>query len=629
MRQRLLILKGPAGAGKTLTVQLIAKEMGINIIEWQNPTSSISGKDGFVSFGAQLEEFLGRGGQYAALDLFEEGAAVPRSAEQNGPSQTAKNLMLIEEFPNTFTRSSTALHSFRSAILQYLAANMPSLHSYGLNRSNTTVTPLILIISETLLTTTSANADSFTAHRLLGQEILQHPGASVIEFNRIAPTLLQKALDLVLLKESRRSGRKKIPGPGVLKQLCESGDVRSAVGSLEFLCLHGDNADWSSKVTFGKTKRVAKAAPMTDMEKGSLELITRREASLGIFHAVGKVVYNRRDDDSKEPLASENLAAHLTGKERPMKSKVEVDGLIDEIGTDTTTFLAALHENYLPSCDAPSPSDERSLNHAISCIEALSDADLLSPSWDGSFNPGGFGGGTGGRASGGDVMRQDEIAFQTAVRGILFALPFPVKRKAPEGQSNASRRGFSADANKMFYPTSLKLWRRKEEIESLVDLSVMNMLRGDFAITQVNPLSSEDTMANTSIVLGTGTGVKTEILLDRLPYLLQVVRAKTVTPVRGGVKPTTIPIKIQDLEKVVKFTGIGRIGLHGNDEEEDSPPLEGNTGDQWATDQLGDSPKRRIKPEGVKVLNGLESRLAASTIGNSTVLSDDDIEDFD
>ena len=32
------------------------------------------------------------------------------------------------------------------------------------------------------------------------------------------------------------------------------------------------------------------------MEEESLEMVTRREASLGIFHAVGKVVYNKRDE---------------------------------------------------------------------------------------------------------------------------------------------------------------------------------------------------------------------------------------------------------------------------------------------------------------------------------------------
>ena len=121
----------------------------------------------------------------------------------------------------------------------------------------------------------------------------------VIEFNAIAPTLLAKGLELIVQKESRKSGRRKTPGPLVLKRLGEIGDVRSAIGSLEFLCLRGDvDGDWGAKVTFSKAKKGSKETSLTKMEEDSLELITRREATLGIFHAVGKVVYNKREDVS-------------------------------------------------------------------------------------------------------------------------------------------------------------------------------------------------------------------------------------------------------------------------------------------------------------------------------------------
>lgn len=34
--QRLLVLSGPAGSGKTATVRVLSHEMNFNIIEWQN-----------------------------------------------------------------------------------------------------------------------------------------------------------------------------------------------------------------------------------------------------------------------------------------------------------------------------------------------------------------------------------------------------------------------------------------------------------------------------------------------------------------------------------------------------------------------------------------------------------------
>jgi cell cycle checkpoint protein len=382
-RQRLLILKGAAGTAKTTTIQLLAKAMDCNVLEWRNPVGSVASADGFQSMSAQFEEFMGRGGKFGQLDISSTIESLPSKPDIK-PLDRRKNIILVEEFPNTFTKSSTALQSFRAAILQYLASNTTPLSMMYNNASKDLITPVVMIISETLLTTTSASADSFTAHRLLGPEILQHPGVGAIEFNAIAPTFLAKALELIVQKESRISGRRKTPGPLVLKKLGEVGDIRSAIGSLEFLCLRGDvDGDWGSKVVFGKAKKGSKDVALTKMEEESLELVTRREASLGIFHAVGKVVYNKRDELANMAGEVEKLPSFMSQHSRPRRSQVMVDELIDETGTDTQTFVAALHENYISSCDAPATSFEvSSLDHINGCIDALSDSDLLCPSWE-------------------------------------------------------------------------------------------------------------------------------------------------------------------------------------------------------------------------------------------------------
>ncbi|KFY31694.1 hypothetical protein V493_00874, partial [Pseudogymnoascus sp. VKM F-4281 (FW-2241)] len=440
LRQRLLILKGAAGTGKTTTVQLLANSMGAEILEWRNPAGSMASDEGFVSMAAQFEEFMGRGGKFGQLDILSEDEPAPLSSSGEKPLDRRKNIILIEEFPNTITRASTALQNFRSTLLQYLAANTPSLsETYTPPTAATAkahITPLVMVITETLLTTT-ATTDSFTAHRLLGPEILHHPAVATIDFNPVAPTLLAKALNLTVQKEARASGRRKTPGPLVLRRLAEIGDVRSAIASLQFLCLRGEEGDWGGKVAFSaKGKKAAsREQPMTRMEEESLELVTRREASLGIFHAVGKVVYNKRDAPStdRDKRAVEVLPPYLAHAARPRPSQVNPSELIDEMGTDTSTFISALHENYILSCDRPasSPEDSSDLVHAIGCIDALSDADLLTPSWESAYGQGGAG----------DVARQDELAFQVAVRGLLFALPDPVKRRAAPGSGGRGRGG--------------------------------------------------------------------------------------------------------------------------------------------------------------------------------------------
>jgi len=636
MRQRLLILKGAAGTGKTTTIQLLAKSMDCDVLEWRNPIGSVATSDGYQSMAAQFEEFMGRGGRFGQLDIFSENGALSSKPEIKLLDRR-KQLILVEEFPNTFTRSSTALQSFRSTILQHLASNTPPLSMIYNKADSELVVPVVMIISETLLTTTSASADSFTAHRLLGPEILQHPGVGVIEFNAIAPTLLAKALEIVVQKESRKSGRRKTPGPLVLKKLGEIGDVRSAIGSLEFMCLRGDvDGDWGSKVAFGKTKKGSKDTSLTRMEEESLELITRREASLGIFHAVGRVVYNKREETISKNMVQP--PSFMSQHARPRGSEVDVDRLIDETGTDTQTFVSALHENYLLSCDAaPTSFDFSSLDHVNGCIDALSDSDLLCPSWDGSFNSTGFGAGTGGRGTGGDILRQDEISFQIAVRGILFSLPYPVKRKAPS-TATGLRTSKSGDQFKMFYPTSLKLWRMKEEIEGTIDLWVTRLMKGEEHLSTITsgaaafarpkmgtveswrnarssaPSSKKDKGDDASPLLAIGTSARKEMLLERLPYMLLIAKAR---------KSTSSTLAIKDMEKVTTFHGVGGPSEDASDDDNDAAAV----GEAWATDKPGEgsSPKKKgLVIRGRGVGSGIPLPLQQE---QKLVLSDDDIED--
>ncbi|KAK8049697.1 cell cycle checkpoint protein RAD17 [Apiospora phragmitis] len=472
MRQRLLILKGAAGTGKTTTMRLLANDMKCELLEWRNPTVSGLGL-GFQSASAKFEEFMGRSGKFGQLDTDSD---VPTTASISTvtTNENARKLISDRRVSEYFYKS------FRGTILQYLAANTPSLAAFGQPSLKAPITPVVMVISETLLTTTSASADSFTAHRLLGPEI------TGIRFNAIAPTLLAGALDLIVKKEARKSGRKRTPGPLVLKRLGEIGDIRSAVSSLEFLCLKGDDeADWGSRVTFAKLKRGGKDnVALTKGEQDSLELVTQRESSLGIFHAVGKVVYNKRDEKampSQSPEGqAERLPDFLAASARPKRSEVVVDHLIDETGTDTHTFISALHENYVLSCAPTGPIDQSSaVDYINECIEYLSESDLLCPTNDMFFGGRGFGSGTfAGRDSASHVLRQEEITFQVATRGLLFSLPNPVKRIG----TTSSRKG--GEAFKMFYPASLKLWREKEELESMVDLWSTKLMRGDESTAQ-------------------------------------------------------------------------------------------------------------------------------------------------
>ncbi|OAP58422.1 hypothetical protein AYL99_07512 [Fonsecaea erecta] len=467
--QKLLVLKGPAGSGKTTTVGLVAKALGLQLVSWHNPAVSEVGAGNSIS--AQFDEFLNRGGQFGSL-AFDQDTSERNTRE----GDSGRRLLVIEEFPATMTRSSSTLQSFRSVIQRFLAqANKPSSTAFRSQQSSKDIyPPVVIIISETLLSSSTALTDSFTAHRLLGAEILNHPFVTTMDFNPVAPTILTKALDLVMKKEARDSRRRRVPGPAIITRLAEMGDVRSAVNSLEFLCVRGgDGLEWSGTVA-AKAKRPSKNKEnlaLTEVEKNSLQLVCQRETTLDMFHAAGKIVYNKRED----PRVLDTRAQpppkppdHLMHLYTPKASQVDIEALLNETGTDIQTFISTLHQNYILSCNGD--MFEESFD---GCADILSTSDLLNPEIrqnrrrHNNSNPN-YGITQSNIQTGtSDTLRQDEISFHVGTRGLLFHLPHPVNRAA--ATIPGAKRG---DAFKMFYPASLRLWKPIEEMEGLLETFV-------------------------------------------------------------------------------------------------------------------------------------------------------------
>ena len=580
------------------------------------------------SIVAQFDDFLNRSGLFNSLDLNSQRPETTQDSIAKD-SNCLRRALVVDEFPSTMARSSSTLASFRSVLMQYLAAGASSQPTMfdSLNASSHIHPPVVLIISESLLTASSAVADSFTAHRLLGPDVLNHPMVHMIELNPVAPTFVAKALELVLRKEARVSKRRRIPGSAVLRRLSEVGDIRSAVNALQFLCVKaGSRAEWSGTVA-AKTKFSAKdGIVLTAMERSSLELVTQREATLGMFHAVGKVVYNKREDprpsdpDAAPPPQPPN---HIAGSERRSVSQVNVDELMNETGTDVSTFIATLHENFSLSC-----AGGDFVSCFSNCIESLSDCDYLSlerrPSPQGAknsigsagydFQPGGL-----------DALRQNEIVFQVAVRGLLFYLPYPVHRAAHPG-------GRKGDSFKMFYPASLRLWKQNEEVDGIVT-SYMDRLPGpgrphpgrEQGKDQMSGVGTWKQRNGPVKVCDNDPGLphmarvltsRVDMICERLPYVAHIQG-------KDG-------YDVGDLSKITQFKGIGV------QEEEDlgEDDMIGSVLDLPAADAAADHASKSPQKRRIAALFGQQRGMSSALQTLDTeerleklYISEDDIED--
>ncbi|OKL58506.1 hypothetical protein UA08_06270 [Talaromyces atroroseus] len=590
-RNKILVLHGPAGCGKTSTISLLRTVLHFDIVEWRSPFGGDAGNGQYASLSAQFDDFLSQLNGFGGLALTDS------TSSNKATKQTLqKRVVLIEEFPASLSRGSVALSSFQASLRRYLASSLQNSQSIA-----DSTPPIVIVISEAMLGTSVAMSENLTAHRLLGPEVYANPATTIIEFNPIAPTFMLKALQLVLKKEARHSMRQRIPGIGVLQRFSELGDIRSAISSLEFLCLRADKSvDWGGRVAAkakSSSRRTAEI-PLTAMEKESLELITQRESSLGLFHAVGKVVYNKRDENGAD--LSQNVEVHhhhhhhhvapprhLQHLDRPKVSQVSVEDMMDKTGTDVHTFVAALHENYPPSCDGSMFAETLE-----ACIENLSDSDILgSEARSSSFSSRSGVGAARGRFLGYgasiDRLRQDEISFHVAVRGMLFSLPFPVRRSSGSARTSSSSSSRVGGPFKMYFPTSQRLWKDIEEVEGLVSLWERQLLSDasgiwgqklsapghDLGVAswKSNALNAsmshtEDRKKHANVV--PSAMPREDMLLHYLPYLSKIMGRDTSTA-RG-------------LDRITQFNGIDALKR----EDDDDMPAEAEAANDWSTDSV-------------------------------------------
>ncbi|SCV69150.1 BQ2448_2170 [Microbotryum intermedium] len=451
--RRVLVLSGPAGAGKTATVKVLAEELGVEILEWRNGGNwEVANDSSRESIVHQFTSFLAQAGMAPALQLgpdpslpsTQPKASTLRHTTQEPSSRSkAPRLILLEDLPNT-SHYPTKL-AFRSSIQQYLA-------------SPRVTCPIVIIISEALsrpgvdsiqnnagggLMFDSRNNDSYDARSVLGNEVLLQPGVREIKFNAIAPTVMKKPL-LHILDQVYENGPKarlgNKPSIATVEQViaCSNGDLRSALMSLQFLA-SCDDAKWGSedsKVKKGRKRKndgqpVVEASPGKDHVKRLLQFVTSRESSLFIFHALGKVLYSKRwnisaEEDKKDlsrsgilqPPSSSTadgsplpkLPRHLRAEYSRQPSKVDPDHLFAEAPIDPDIFLSYLHHNY--------PPFTTSIEQASSILESYSISDSLMR-FEGENET----------SSLRRVPLTGQYSFAVAVRGTLFHLPSPVPKK--------------------------------------------------------------------------------------------------------------------------------------------------------------------------------------------------------
>uniref|UniRef100_UPI00358EF200 cell cycle checkpoint protein RAD17 n=1 Tax=Myxine glutinosa TaxID=7769 RepID=UPI00358EF200 len=371
----ILLLTGPAGAGKTATLQVLAREMHIDVQEWTNPLSGnpkrswLDLKDEWqpkedVYQSTQVGTFRGfllRATKYPVLDF---GKGV----------HSGRRMILLEDMPNQFYREPSLLHD----VLRWFV--------------RTGRCPLIIIISDCPRVGSGESRPSdrvggvFT---LLPRKVQEELSVTSISFNPVAPTSLQKVLNRIASMEAKKSSHVMVPDRVVLEHLCagSTGDIRSAINSLQFTCFAGSlllppPPKMDEGIASGclpgqlnkKRERTGKRVPLKRGGKNGLHIEQKvtsgRDISLFIFHALGKILHCKRDVCSVPNV--QHLPPHLSDHER-QPLLVDPESVLQRLPLSGELFFLYLHQNYLSFLE--------DLDDLSAAADAFSFADALTRHW--------------------------------------------------------------------------------------------------------------------------------------------------------------------------------------------------------------------------------------------------------
>ncbi|KAI5079280.1 hypothetical protein GOP47_0004759 [Adiantum capillus-veneris] len=413
-----LLLSGPTGAGKTAVVHVLVNQFQeVELCEWDPPVPTlwkehlhVNADIPYISKVDQFIDFLSKVKKYSGLPLVRkltnEGNRSPLL--KSGLTRMHK-VLLIDDLPVVHGREllNKLCHCLRNFAL---SVQFPT-----------------IVIATDFSEEEHGQGTSFLTVDVA--EALESGGAKKVLFNPITANAVKKVLNKIVLAENCSISSESV---SFIAESC-GGDIRHAINCLQFLCVgfNSVSGTWDPggknilyetpkrrrglrNGTRNKSKRFIKCAASASDHTSSIGC---RDGSLSLFHALGKVLHNKRLTENDKDSGKSNISFILKDELQRHPLNMEApELLISQAHVDAASFLYFLHENVLEFVD------EEGIEDVSVAFTYFSDVDCLlkhkKPNTSGILH-------TLDEIDSGHIA--EAVAGSIAARGALFANSHPSK----------------------------------------------------------------------------------------------------------------------------------------------------------------------------------------------------------
>eukprot|EP00750_Incisomonas_marina_P024837 INCI5151.10.p1 GENE.INCI5151.10~~INCI5151.10.p1 ORF type:complete len:634 (+),score=102.72 INCI5151.10:974-2875(+) len=348
-RQKLLVISGPPGCGKSASLEVFAREFDFTPRVWSGKAvghfkfkarsredSNVNSNDIFnddrgtlpdfrvdyVSELTSFKQFVSECSRYQGLQLV--SAQGPSANKKDHKTRPKKQLMVLEQLP--------LLHHAPTKIaVQRILAHF----------AEKSTTPGVLLFSNEGLSGGRHFGDSdrtLTLKEVLTQSTLEHPGVLHIALNPVAPLFLRPALRRVakLAAAQFPSLARALRNPDLLAAVYQSaqGDLRHAVNTLKFACTgQAKVSRQSTRVTSGSNGQ--KRNSISRRKSSTPLLRCEKNEYFGPMHVVGKLLRGKRHEAGESQTSfRESGSSHPTLSQRNILRRFGSGGSHGSAGSD-------------------------------------------------------------------------------------------------------------------------------------------------------------------------------------------------------------------------------------------------------------------------------------------------------